>query len=104
MVGIPTMSSLARARYTGVVQQSRPTRDSVSMSDPRSDALEHVSGAYDVRVLEPSPPAVNEPPWLADDPVAIGDPRPERPVVSPIPTGDVLWEIGAADLARAGSR
>jgi hypothetical protein len=28
------------------------------MSDPRSEAYERVGGAYEVRVLEPSPPAV----------------------------------------------
>jgi hypothetical protein len=46
-------------------------------------------------VLEPSPPAVDEPPWFADDPVArAGDDG--RPVVAPVATGDLLW----ADLAR----
>jgi hypothetical protein len=31
-----------------------------------------VGGRHDVRVLEPSPPAVNEPPFFADDPAAGG--------------------------------
>jgi hypothetical protein len=47
-------------------------------------------------VLEPSLPAVSEPPWFADDPVARGDVPPERQVVSPVGTGDIRWE----DLAR----
>ncbi|MFB9839552.1 hypothetical protein, partial [Actinoallomurus acaciae] len=37
---------------------------------PRREAWELLGGAYDVRVLEPSPPAVTEPPWYADDPLA----------------------------------
>src|SRR3569833_2527428 len=33
---------------------------------PRREAWEILGGEYDVRVLEPSPPAVDEPPWYAD--------------------------------------
>ena len=68
------------------------------MNDPRSEARERVGGAYEVRVLEPSPPAVAQPPWFADDPVAVGAPSGGRRIVSPIATGDVLWdELAAAD-------
>jgi hypothetical protein len=42
------------------------------MRDARTEAFERVGGRWDVRVLEPSPPAVNEPPWFADDPVEGG--------------------------------
>ncbi|GAC1316183.1 MAG: hypothetical protein NVSMB12_12720 [Acidimicrobiales bacterium] len=35
--------------------------------------MDRVGGDPSVRVLEPSPPAITEPPWLADDPVAGGD-------------------------------
>ena len=35
--------------------------------------MERVGGDPGVRVLEPSPPAIAEPPWFADDPVAGGD-------------------------------
>jgi hypothetical protein len=39
-----------------------------------------VGGRYDVRVLEPSPPAVADPPYFADDPVSGGEVVPvERP-------------------------
>ena len=38
--------------------------------NPRREAWEILGGEYDVRVLEPSPPAVDEPPWYADDPLA----------------------------------
>jgi hypothetical protein len=62
---------------------------------PREDALERIGGRYEARVLEPSPPAVNAPPWFADDPVARGDIPEGRLVVSPVGTGDLRW----ADLA-----
>jgi hypothetical protein len=43
-------------------------------------------------VLEPSPPAVQEPPWYADDPCARGRAQAGRLLVSPVGTGDVLWD------------
>lgn len=60
--------------------------------NPRADAEARLGGRYDVRVLEPSPPAVSDPPWYADDPVARGDGSDQRPVVSPVGTGDLTWE------------
>ncbi|MEA2466116.1 MAG: hypothetical protein QOJ57_242 [Thermoleophilaceae bacterium] len=45
-------------------------------------------------MLEPSPPAVHEEPWFADDPTARGD---GGSVVSPVPGGDALWSELAAD-------
>src|SRR3954452_24104724 len=60
--------------------------------NPRAEAFERLSGAYDVRVLEPSPPAVNVPPWFADDPAARGQVQPSRQLVSPVTTGDLLWD------------
>lgn len=68
------------------------------MSDPRREASERVGAAWEARVLEPSPPAIDAPPWFADDPVAVDEPAAGRRVVSPVPTGDVLWdELAAAD-------
>jgi hypothetical protein len=67
------------------------------MRNPRGEAYERVAGRYEARVLEPSPPAVKEPPWFADDPVARGELRVGRPVVSPVTTGDVLWDDLAGD-------
>jgi len=68
--------------------------------NPRAEAQAKVGDAYDARVLEPSPPAVNDGPWLADDPVS-----PEgatRPVVSPVSSGDVTWaSLAAEDPALA---
>lgn len=43
------------------------------MRDARTEAATRVDWRHDVRVLEPSPPAVNEPPFFADDPVAGGE-------------------------------
>jgi hypothetical protein len=60
--------------------------------DARAEAFERISGRYEVRVLEPSPPAVDGPPWFADDPVARGTVSDGRPVVSPVGTGDLRWE------------
>ncbi len=72
------------------------------MSDPRSEAFRQLRGEWEVRVLEPSPPAVSAPPWFADDPVARGDTPDGGRVVSPVPSGDVMWEeLCAADAALA---
>jgi hypothetical protein len=51
-----------------------------SAPGPRQEAFERVGGRYDVRVLEPSPPAVLDPPFFAGDPVAGGEVVPlDRP-------------------------
>src|SRR4051794_33460794 len=62
----------------------------------RREAEERLDGRYEARVLEPSPPAVEEDPFFADDPVARGATG-GRLVVSPVPTGDVLWDELARD-------
>jgi hypothetical protein len=50
------------------------------VSGARAEAFQRLGGRFDVRVLEPSPPAVQDPPWFADDPVAGGEIVPvERP-------------------------
>jgi len=66
----------------------------------RAEAFERIGGRYEARVLEPSPPAVNNAPWYADDPVARGDVPADRQVVSPVGNGDLLWEAVAADDAE----
>jgi hypothetical protein len=66
------------------------------LRDPRGEAYARLEGRYEVRVLEPSPPAVQEPPWFADDPCARGRVPTGRRLVSPVGTGDVLWD----ELAR----
>jgi hypothetical protein len=67
--------------------------------DPRKEAVDRLGGRYEARVLEPSPPAVHDEPWFADDPTERGSPPPGREVVAPVQSGDVLWE----ELARADS-
>ena len=71
--------------------------------NPRAEAFERLGGAYDVRVLEPSPPAVNTPPWFADDPTERGTVTPGRQLVSPVTTGDLTWDdlaTGDPDLEQ----
>ena len=59
----------------------------------RQEANERVVGAYDARVLEPSPPAVTDPHWNADDPVNDGDPAaPGSPVLSPVTGSGRTWD------------
>jgi hypothetical protein len=68
----------------------------------RAEAVERVGGRYDARVLEPSPPAVADPPWFADDPVGRDEPRGVLPRLSPIPGGDLRWrELVARDATLA---
>src|SRR4051794_1362490 len=65
--------------------------------DPRQEAFDRLGGRYEVRVLEPSPPAVDAEPWFADDPPARGEVPDGRTVVSPVSTGDVAWDELARD-------
>jgi hypothetical protein len=56
-------------------------------------------------VLEPSPPAVNDDPWWADDPTERGEVPPGRQLVSPVTMGDLLWsEVDGVDPAWAAER
>jgi hypothetical protein len=59
--------------------------------NPRAEAFDRIGGTHEVRVLEPSPPAVAEAPFFADDPVATDGAPPGRPVVSPVSGADVRW-------------
>ena len=59
--------------------------------DPAAEAAAVVGDGYDVRVLEPSPPAVAEGPFWADDP-ADPSPRGAGPVVTPHSGGDLSWD------------
>jgi hypothetical protein len=67
------------------------------MRNARQEAFEQLDGRYEVRVLEPSPPPVAEGPWFADDPTARNALPEGRQVVSPVSSGDLLWD----DLARS---
>jgi hypothetical protein len=62
------------------------------------EAYERIGRRYQARVLEPSPPAVGEGPWFADDPVARGQVPAGKVVVSPVGTGELTWdELAATD-------
>ncbi len=69
------------------------------MRNARQEAFDRLDGRYEVRVLEPSPPAMEDEPWFADDPTARGDVPDGRELVSPVSTGDRLWDDLAADDA-----
>lgn len=74
---------------------------------PRAEAAEHLPPGTHALVLEPSPPAVLDGEWFADDPVALV-PEVDRPLVSPLDihagaAGCRTWhEVAAGDdrLAR----
>jgi len=67
------------------------------MANPRAEAEDKLGGDYEDRVLEPSPPAVTDPPY-ADDPVYPGEVPEGRELVSPVQNrGDHTWDEIAAD-------
>lgn len=66
------------------------------MGDARREADERVGGAYDVRVLEPSPPTRTGQPWFADDPVHETGPSVGN-VVAPVPGLGTTWSELVAD-------
>src|SRR3954449_9771831 len=62
------------------------------MANPRAEAEDKLGGDYEARVLEPSPPAVTEPPYT-DDPVEPGEVPEGRELVSPVHNrGDLTWD------------
>jgi hypothetical protein len=63
----------------------------VAAYDPQADAQHQAGAQYDVRVLEPSPPAVRTEPF-SDDPTARETAQPGRSVVSPVTDGDATWD------------
>jgi hypothetical protein len=65
--------------------------------DPRREAQDMVGEGFDARVLEPSPPAVSDGQWFADDPVAAGAVDAGRRLVSPVAGAGLTWEQWLAD-------
>jgi hypothetical protein len=63
----------------------------LSARDARAEAQQRVGHELVARVLEPSPPAVIDDDWFADDPVA-ADPASGPPIVSPVPNADLTWD------------
>ncbi len=75
--------------------------DHAAAHDPATEAAAVVGDGYDVRVLEPSPPAVAEGPFWADDP-AHPSSRGADPVVAPHSGADLTWDeliAARSDLA-----
>jgi hypothetical protein len=66
----------------------------VSAPDPRAEAQRVVGDRYDVRVLEPSPPALQVEPF-SDDPTARGHVVPGRLLLAPTTDGDLTWDAYA---------
>lgn len=62
------------------------------MANPRAEAEDMLGGDYEARVLEPSPPAVTDPPYT-DDPVAPDEVPEGRELVTPVHNrGDLTWD------------
>lgn len=72
------------------------------MRDARAEAYERLGHRYDARVLEPSPPAVTEGPFFADDPVQRGETHGGRQIVMPVSGEGLTWdELTAGNEALA---
>jgi hypothetical protein len=74
--------------------------------DPRGQAQDQLEalepGRFEARVLVPSPPAVADPPWFADDPVDPGGAGDGRTVVSPVSNVERTWDdLAGSDAALA---
>src|SRR5215471_8050612 len=64
--------------------------------DARLEAQRVVGDDFEARVLEPSPPAIVDGDWFADDPAAVDAP-PGRPIVGPVGGGDLTWDAWLGD-------
>ena len=71
------------------------TRD-FRATNPRQDAQELLPSGFEGRVLEPSPPAINDGEYRADDPTSLDGRDPNLQVVTPTTAGDMTWD----ELAR----
>ena len=64
--------------------------------DPHKEAQRLLAGRFDARVLEPSPPTVDDEPWCADDPT---DPAgADHPVVGPTTAAALTWDRWLRDF------
>jgi hypothetical protein len=64
----------------------------IEATNPRADAQKLLPPGFEARVLEPSPPAVNDGDYRADDPTALVERDPGLEVVTPTTAGDVTWD------------
>jgi hypothetical protein len=75
----------------------------VAALNPLEEAQARIGEGYDVRVLEPSPPAVVREPFT-DDPLVRGAVADGRTLVAPFETGvagDLTWDALARDRGRS---
>lgn len=63
----------------------------------QAEAQELLSDGYVARVLEPSPPAVDDGEWFADDPASVDGLDGDVVAVTPTTAGEILWDELAAD-------
>ncbi len=68
-----------------------------SPRNARVEAAEALGDRFEARVLEPSPPAVDDGDFYADDPAVIGDAPTGAKVVTPTSASDVTWASLAAE-------
>lgn len=68
----------------------------VPARNARGEAQALVGSAYDARVLEPSPPAVLDEPWFADDPLWSGDST-GRALLAPGSGATTSWQSFLAE-------
>lgn len=95
-VGCVTSSRIRRRnRVQAALWHPHVRADRKDTMNPRQEAFDRLGGRYEVRVLEPSPPAAG-PPWWADDPAVPGPIPPNRQVVTPTTAGDLTWDALAA--------
>ena len=72
------------------------------LRNPQREASERLGGRYEVRVLEPSPPAVDDGEFFADDPAVRGEAPAGALVVGPTTGCDLTWDAlcaGDPDLS-----
>ncbi|MDW3219366.1 MAG: hypothetical protein R8F63_12220 [Acidimicrobiales bacterium] len=60
--------------------------------DPTTEAADKLGPGFSPRILEPGRPAVNDEPFFADDPAAVGDASSAAAVVTPTSAGDRTWD------------
>ncbi len=60
--------------------------------NPQRDAGDRLGEGLTARVLEPSPPAVTEGPFFADDPASVGADAHAETVVTPTTAGSLTWD------------
>lgn len=67
------------------------------LRNAQAEAQELLADGYLARVLEPSPPAVDDGEWFADDPASIDGTDADLVAVTPTTAGEILWDELAAD-------